>query len=146
VRRSPAPIIKKEPTFEKGKKAISVHASQTAKTVLIVEDDEDIGFVLVQFIVQETAYHALLVTNGHDALRTAQVTRPSLLLLDYRLPGMNGIELVDHFQRTEGQKDIPIILLSATLPRAEVAQRNIVGMNKPVDLDELLQAIEKLIH
>lgn len=111
-----------------------------------MEDDAGIGFVLVQFIEQETPYHALLATNGQHGLRMALASRPHLLLLDYRLPGMNGIELYDHLHQVEGGMDIPVIMISATLPSREIAQRHIVGMQKPVDLDSLLQTIENLIR
>jgi CheY-like chemotaxis protein len=122
-----------------------VHDPQTEKTVLIVEDDEDIGLVLVQCIVHETPFRALLVTNASDALQAMRTTQPSLLLLDYRLPGMNGIELFDHLQDVEGGKDIPVVMISASLPHREIAQRHLVGMHKPVDVYDLLQTIENLI-
>jgi len=127
-------------------KFIFVTAQQTQKTVLIVEDDAGIGYVLVQFIGQETSYHALLATTGREALQAVSATRPGLLLLDYRLPGMNGIELYDQLQRTEGGAAIPAIMISATLPSHEIRQRDIVGMKKPFDIDTLLLTIENLIH
>ena len=126
-------------------KGIVVHDPQTEKTVVIVEDDEDIGLLLVQFLVHETPFRALLVTNASDALQAMRTTHPSLFLLDYQLPGMNGIELYDHLQGVEGGKDIPVVMISATLPQREIAQRHLVGMNKPVDVYELLQTIENLI-
>jgi CheY-like chemotaxis protein len=100
----------------------------------------------VQFIEQETPYHGLLVTTGRDALRAVSTTTPSLLLLDYLLPGMNGIELYDQLQRMKGGRAIPAIMISATLPSSEIRQRDIVGMNKPFDIDDLLQTIEKIIQ
>lgn len=122
-----------------------MHDPQTEKTVVIVEDDEDIGLVLVQCIVHETPFRALLVTNASDTLQAMRTTHPSLFLLDYRLPGMNGIELYDHLQDVEGGKDIPVVMISASLPHREIAQRHLIGMNKPVDLYDLLQTIENLI-
>jgi CheY-like chemotaxis protein len=126
-------------------KGICVYDRQTEKTVVIVEDDEDIGLFLVQCIVHETPFRALLVTNASDALQAVRTTHPGLLLLDYQLPGMNGIELYDQLQDVEGGKDIPVVMISATLPHREIAQRHLVGMHKPVDLYELLQTIENLI-
>lgn len=122
-----------------------MHDRQTEKTVVIVEDDEDIGKFLVQCIDHETPFRALLVTNAGDALQAMITTHPSLLLLDYQLPGMNGIELYDQLQDVEGGQDIPVVMISASLPHREIAQRHLVGMNKPVDLYELLQTIENLI-
>ena len=126
-------------------KGIFVHDPQTEKTVLIVEDDEDIGLFLVQCIVHETPFRALLVTNGSDALQEIRTTQPSLFLLDYHLPGMNGIELYDQLQGLELGKNIPVIMISATLPYHEVARRHMIGMKKPIDLDVLLQTIENHI-
>jgi CheY-like chemotaxis protein len=111
-----------------------VHDPQTEKTVVIVEDDEDIGLLLVH----ETPFRALLVTNASDTLQAVRTTHPSLFLLDYQLPGMNGIELYEHLQGVEGGKDIPVVMISATLPQQEIAQRHLVGMSKPVDVYELL--------
>ena len=54
-------------------KGIFVHDPQTEKTVVIVEDDEDIGLVLVQCIVHETPFRALLVTNASDALQAMRI-------------------------------------------------------------------------
>jgi CheY-like chemotaxis protein len=126
-------------------KGIVVHDRQTEKTVVIVEDDEDIGLLLVQFLVHETPFRALLVTTAREALQAMRTTRPSLFLLDYQLPGMNGLELYDHLQGVEGGKEIPVVMLSAALPRREIAQRHLIGMHKPVDLFDLLQTIENLI-
>ena len=65
------------------------------KTILLVEDDVNIGEVLVQAITQETPYHAMLVPDGFEALKAVKKTMPDLLILDYHLPRMTGIELYD---------------------------------------------------
>lgn len=117
----------------------------TVKTVLVVEDDTGIGSFLVQAISQETLHHAMLVTDGLQAIKAVSSIKPSLLILDYQLPRMNGIEIYDHLHATKGLEDIPAIMISARLPRKEIAKRNIVAMSKPLELDDFLQAIEKLL-
>ncbi len=117
----------------------------SVKTVLVVEDDVNIGEVLVQAITQETPFLALLVSDGFEALRVVKGVKPNLFILDYQLPRMDGIELYDHLHAIEDLKHIPAIMTSARLPRKELAARKIVGMNKPIDLDEFLQTIEDLI-
>lgn len=117
----------------------------TVKTVLVVEDDSGIGSFLVQAITQETLYHAMLVTDGLQAIKAVTNIKPSLLILDYQLPHMNGIEIYDHLHATKGLEDVPAIMISARLPRKEIAKRNIVAMSKPLELDDFLQAIEKLL-
>ena len=65
--------------------------NNTVKTVLVVEDDTGIGNFLVQAISQETTHHALLVADAFQALKTVASIKPSLFILDYQLPRMNGI-------------------------------------------------------
>lgn len=115
------------------------------KTVLVVEDDTGIGSFLVQAISQETPHHAMLVTDGLQAIKAVSNIKPSLLILDYQLPRMNGIEIYDHLHATKGLEDVPAIMISARLPRNEIAKRNIIAMSKPLELDVFLQAIEKLL-
>jgi len=117
----------------------------TVKTVLVVEDDTGIGSFLVQAITQETLHHAMLVTDGLQAIKAVSNIKPSLLILDYQLPHMNGIEIYDHLHATKGLEDVPAIMISARLPRKEIAKRNLVAMSKPLELDDFLQAIEKLL-
>lgn len=115
------------------------------KTILLVEDDANIGEVLVQAITQETPFLAVLVEDGFQALKTVEGVKPNLFILDYQLPRMNGIELYDQLHANEGLAHVPAIMMSARLPYKEIETRKILGMNKPIDLDEFLQTIEELV-
>ena len=115
------------------------------KTILLVEDDANIGEVLVQAITQETPYMALLVADGFEALKTVNGIKPNLFILDYQLPRMNGIELYDHLHAIKTLEHTPALMMSARLPHKELEKRQIQGMNKPLDLDEFLQTIEELL-
>lgn len=116
-----------------------------AKTVLVVEDDTGIGNFLVQAISQETPHHALLVSDGFQALKAVASIKPSLFILDYQLPRMNGIELYDQLHATPGLEKIPAIVISARLPRQEIEKRKIMSMSKPLELDDFLNTIESLL-
>lgn len=122
-----------------------VEESSQVRMILVVEDDTDIGSFLVQAILQETTYQAMLVSDGTQALKVTKDIKPNLLLLDYQLPRMTGIELYDQLHASKGLEDVPAILISARLPRAEIEKRQIIGMHKPLELDDLLQTIEKLL-
>jgi len=115
------------------------------KTVLVVEDDAGIGGFIVQAILQETSHQAMLVIDGFQALRAVTNIKPSLFILDYQLPRMNGIELYDQLHTIKGFENIPAIMMSARLPKNEIEKRKIVGMNKPLELDDLLLTIESLL-
>jgi len=115
------------------------------KSILVVEDDSDIGLFLVQAITQETAHQAMLVANGFEALKAVKSIKPDLFILDYWLPTMNGIELFDRLHAMKELENIPAIMISAQLPKRELAERKIYSMNKPLELDEFLRLIEQLL-
>jgi len=120
-------------------------AHAQVKTILIVEDDVYIGEVLVQAIMQETPFIAILVQSGDEALNTIKGIKPNLFILDYQLPRMNGIELYDELHANTDLAQVPALMVSAQLPTKELKKRNIKGMNKPLDLDEFLQIIEQFL-
>ena len=119
--------------------------SASIKTILVVEDDVGIGSFLAQAISQETRHQALLVTDGFQALKTVMDIKPSLFILDYQLPRMNGIELYDKLHTIDGLDNVPAILISARLPKKEIDTRHITGLSKPLELDEFLHTIEELL-
>jgi CheY-like chemotaxis protein len=116
------------------------------KTVLVVEDDQDIGEVFIQALSQETSYIPVLAIDGEEALAFVQEIQPDLLVLDYHLPHMSGIELYDHLHRMEELKNVPAIIVSATLPERDLKQRGLLGLSKPLDLDELLETTTSLLR
>ena len=116
-----------------------------AKMVLVVEDDVGIGNFLVQAILQETSHQAMLVTDGFQALKAVASIKPSLFILDYQLPRMNGIELYDQLHAIQGFESIPAIIVSARLPRQEIEKRKVIPMSKPLELDDFLNTIDRLL-
>src|SRR5947207_9198970 len=115
------------------------------RTILVVEDDEGIGAFLIETIVQETPYQFVLATHSLQAYQLAQKIKPILFILNYHLPGMNGIQLYDRLHAIQELAHVPAIMLSAVLPEQEVNQRHMVGITKPFDLSLLLDAIEQLL-
>lgn len=115
------------------------------KTVLLVEDDAAIAELLIQIIVQETPYHVLAVPDGQQALDMAKNIRPNLLLLDYWLPTIHGIELYDRLSSITGMEHIPTIMLSVNPPMQEIKKREITCIKKPFNVDQLLHTIESMM-
>ena len=110
-------------------------------TILIVEDNADIGGFLQQLIEEETPYNTALIPNSQQALEKAPQVHPCLLLLDYRLAGLNGIELYDRLQQKEETSGVPAIMMSATLPAAELQRRGIHQLRKPMDIGGVIRMI-----
>ena len=111
--------------------------------ILVVEDDENIGTFVVQALTSETPYKAILVTDGLQALNIVDEVKPRLFITDYRLPYMNGIELYDRIRPKID--DTPTIIMSAYMPEQEVQKRKLVSLNKPFELDDLLNTVERLL-
>lgn len=114
-------------------------------TILIVEDDTTIAELLVQMITQETSHQVFAVPDGPQAMELVRNIKPQLLILDYWLPTIHGIELYDRLHNTEGLEQVPTIMLSVNAPLWEINQRQIMYMRKPFDMYKLLEAIHKLL-
>ena len=121
------------------------HEQSRAKLILIVEDEESIARFFHDLIAQETAYQVTILTHPAQAVQVAQEIQPDLFILNYHLPQTNGIALYDQLHATQGLEHIPVLMISARLPRKEMQQRNIIGISKPFDLDEVLEMITRLI-
>jgi CheY-like chemotaxis protein len=116
-----------------------------AKSIIIVEDDAILGPLLVEAIQEEMAYQVRLVSSAEMALSIVQTVVPQLFLLDYHLPGMNGLDLANQLQRREGGEQIPILLMSAALPQGDLAIYHLRTLQKPFDLETLLQLLVELL-
>ena len=131
-----------------GTEQAAAELHETAKVILIVEDDQGIGEFLVRAILQETPYHPTWVTDGFAALKLIHDLKPDLLILDYQLPHMNGIQLYDQVRTTKGFEAIPAILMTAGggMPWSHIEKRQLVGIAKPLELSVFLATIEKLLR
>jgi DNA-binding response OmpR family regulator len=116
------------------------------KLILIVEDDIDIGYLLVQIIHQQTPHRAIHHVNAGDAIKATTTLTPHLFILDYSLPDMNGLELHDWLCSIDRLKHIRTILLSARNPPLdEIRRRGIFFIRKPFAVTKLLAYIDKLL-
>lgn len=115
------------------------------KTILVVEDDNDIGELLVQAIQLETPYQVQLASHGLEALRMVQTLKPHLLILDYTLPDMNGVELYDKVHTAKEFAHVPALVISAHAPQTELKQRHLPLLKKPFELSVLLKQIQTLL-
>ncbi len=115
------------------------------KTIFIIEDDAEIGAMLLQVIRFETFYQVVLATDSLQALEVVKNIQPILFIFNYWLPHMNGIELYDKLHAIPALARVPALMMSAYLPNEELEKRGIVGIAKPFDLDDLLATIVRLI-
>lgn len=126
---------------------VAGEAQAATKTILLVEDDVALGSVLLEVLAQETPYQAILATDSHAALQLVRHCTPDLLILDYGLPDLNGIELYDRLHTNEALAALPAILMTASrhVPQQQLQQRQLIFFRKPFELDALLATIETLL-
>jgi DNA-binding response OmpR family regulator len=119
----------------------------TTNTILLVEDDPNISSFLIEAIAQETTYRVIVANDSHAALKLVRHFTPCLFILDYGLPGMNGIELYDRLHLNLELAPIPAILITANrqVPQQQIQQRQLIVFMKPFELDAFLATIETLL-
>jgi CheY-like chemotaxis protein len=129
--------------YEQASSAIAEATEQ--KTILLIEDNYIFSTIITKIITDYTPYRVIQLPEGSQMMQVIGENKPHLLLLDYDLPGMNGIELYDLVHSTEGQEHIPAIMVSANPPLDEMAKRNLPGLRKPFRTRELINAIEEAL-
>jgi len=80
------------------------------RTVLVVDDEESIRF-LYREELEEEGYTVITAADGEEALRKVRSDKPDLITLDIRMPGMDGIEVLQRIR--EMDKEIPVIMSTA---------------------------------
>ena len=83
-----------------------------AKKVLVVEDNDDILYLMV-FHLQTAGYEVLAARDGHEAVQQAKDHCPDIILMDVGLPQMDGLEATRLIKSTEHCIDTPVIALTA---------------------------------
>ncbi len=99
-------------------------------------------------LVSQTSNHVLSADFPAAALRLIGHSKPDLLLIEYRLPEMNGLALYDHLHAIPGLASIPALLLSSSVSdevRREAEQHRLVLLEKAFDLDDCLHTIYRML-
>ena len=116
------------------------------KTILIADDDRAIVDSITA-ILDLSGYEVLNVLDGTSVLDAVKAS-PDLILLDIQMPGHNGQTVCRQLKRQASTKDIPVILVSASLDvrkKAEMAGADDY-LEKPFDMDILQQKVFNLLN
>ena len=89
------------------------------KKVLVAEDEPDIRGLIV-FSLQYAGYEVIEALNGQEAIKLAESEQPDLILLDVRMPKMNGYEACAVLKAQESTRRIPVVFLSARGQETEI--------------------------
>jgi len=114
--------------------------------ILIVDDEKDIGFLLGAFLKRE-GYEPFYVSTGQEALKIFDKQPFNLVLLDIKMPDINGIELLKEFKKKRSNINVIVITAYPSIETAVEAMREEAFdyINKPFNLEELKQLIERAL-
>lgn len=120
-----------------------------ATTILIVEDDAAIRDMLC-FSLRHAGFDCEPVSDAEQGLEWLSSSKPDLILLDWMLPGIDGIEFIRRLRANEYIADIPVIMLTAKGESEDLVKGFSVGaddyVNKPFSPPELIARIKGLLR
>lgn len=119
------------------------------KKVLVVDDE----FHIVQVVsikLRNNGFAVVTADNGADAYDLACAEKPDVIITDYQMPQMSGLELIEKLRQNEATKEIPVLMLTARGFAIEDEQKAALGiaqcLSKPFSPREVLQSIESVLH
>lgn len=117
------------------------------KRLLIVDDQYGIRMLLKEVFRREN-YVTFEVDNGRAAIDIVQRERPHLVLLDMKIPGMDGIQILKRMKQVE--PDVRVIMMTAYGELEMIKEAASLGalsyFTKPFDIDELCQVVNKQLQ
>jgi len=119
------------------------------KKVLVVDDEIHIVYV-VAIKLRNNGYEVVTAANGAEAFELACAEKPDIIVTDFQMPAMTGLEFVEKIRQNEETKDIPVILLTArnfAISKEQEQDLQISGcLSKPFSPKELLENIEDILY
>lgn len=121
---------------------------ETGSYILLVDDDADLA-VLLAARLQSRGIHVITTTNGAEAWEIIDHQAPDLVILDVRMPGLSGHDVLKRLKYDRRFSLIPVVMLSAERDQADEETAKRLGaidyILKPCKPDELVQRLETLL-
>ncbi len=122
--------------------------------ILVVDDSKTMRKILVKYLEQQGYNNIITSINGQDALEKLKENKCDLIISDFTMPKMNGLELLKHVRKSREYKYIPFLMVTAEGLREsihEAIKEGVTGyINKPVKSTEIADKIHiclrKKIH
>ena len=117
--------------------------------VILVVDDVEYNRTYISDALSHTSLKVLQATNGTEALNMLEKFKPSLIISDIRMPGMDGFQLLDALKSSEKLKAIPVVAYSASVMKQQMDKiKNSMFegfLIKPLRLEKLYEVLMKFI-
>ena len=117
--------------------------------ILIIDDEIGICNVVKEGLEKTGNFKVDMAVNGKDGIRAAKDIKPDLILLDIRMSGMDGLEVIERLKADRDTMMIPVVMLTAVeddATKIKSAQLfNEQYITKPVEIIELRDKIEEVL-
>lgn len=134
---------KEEPVEEKSKSTLR---DWKGKVILVAEDEES-NYMFLEHVLKRTGVKLLWAQNGKDAVNITQTEKIDLILMDIRMPGMDGYEATEIIRKEN--KSVPVIAQTAYALKGEKELSIGSGcddyISKPIDITELMSVLSKYL-
>ncbi len=121
----------------------------TGALILIVEDN-DKNRKLVRDVLTFKGYETIESETGEEGVRLAEERRPSLVLMDIRLPGINGVEALRRLRAEETTRGIPVMAMTASVMSEDRQKIMAAGFDgyegKPIAVQDFVAAVAQLLE
>lgn len=128
------------------------------KPILLVEDNpKDLELTLLALKKTKLANEVVVARDGAEALNylfrkeeysSRPYGNPAVVLLDLKLPKVNGLEVLEQVKKEERTRSVPIVMLTASREESDLIRSYNLGVNayvvKPIDFNEFIHAIQEL--
>ncbi|MGE5197434.1 MAG: response regulator [Deltaproteobacteria bacterium] len=114
--------------------------------ILLADDDAEVREIAKEILTKE-GYEVSVAKDGDEALNLARQEKPDLIILDYLMPGLSGIEVCQILKKEEATKNIPVLMVTA---HPAEKQRSLSAgaadfITKPVEKTDLLLRIKSVL-
>jgi len=117
--------------------------------IIVVEDSVSIREAIA-FRLEASGYEVEKAENGLEALKKFNGSKIDLLLTDFHMPEMNGLELIKNVRKLEEYRTLPILVLTTENQKELILQAKQAGgtgwLSKPFSMEKLVQTIRRLIR
>jgi len=118
--------------------------------VLVVDDDRDTTR-LAQEVLGRAGFTVRTANNGFEALAVARQEQPGLILLDLKMPGLDGYEVLKRLKRDRATQDIPVVVVTGSVTDEEVKRKKVLALGaaqfltKPFAIDDFVEEIRRVL-
>jgi len=122
--------------------------AKSAKKILLVEDNEEVRELLALFMTR-LGYKVFEVATGLEAIDRASTVRPDLIMMDIRLPGINGAEATARLKANPSTRDIPVLIITGYAAGIDTRLALDEGaaeiLHKPIDVTILSNVLRRYL-